>query len=318
MKKSSTLFLLSPIFVLLLRIIVSLIFWFLSNSEVWNMAIISTKAILNLGLGILGIISIMLFIVWIVLVNKNKNSILNYKEIINYSRQKSKKHMTKYLLWFAILIILQLLSSYLDELSKLNPNFLISIWSIIIMFLNRWIILWLAKISLNVVYDNNYKVSDLFCWWNKTFKYIIANIITWIITVVWLVLFIVPWIIWSLRLSMISYIILQDWLWPIQAIKKSRKITKGRLWDIFIINILVWLINILWLIALFVWLLWTIPLYIIANAYIYKKIIDHWSKLDTTDNKNSSKPISIRKSAFKSVSKKSIKKPSPKSKQTKK
>lgn len=316
MKKSSTLFLLSPIFVLLLRIIVSLIFWFLSNTGSWNIAIFAgIKAISNLILGILAIISIMLFIVWIVLVNKNKNSILNYKEIINYSRQKSKKHMTKYLLWFAILIFLQLISSYFDELSKLNPNFLISIWSIIIMFLNRWIIFWLAKISLDIVYNNNYKVSDLFCWWDKTLKYIIANIITWIITVVWLVLLIVPWIIRSLRLSMISYIILQDWLWPIQAIKKSRKITKWRLWDIFIINILAWLINILWIMALFVWLLWTIPLYIIANAYIYKKIIDYWSKLDTTDL---AKSVSIHKLSSKPVVKKSIKKPSPKSKRTKK
>lgn len=316
MKKSSTLFLLSPIFVLLLRIIVSLIFWFLSNTGSWNIAIFAgIKAISNLILGILAIISIMLFIVWIVLVNKNKNSILNYKEIINYSRQKSKKHMTKYLLWFAILIVLQLISSYFDELSKLNPNFLISIWSIIIMFLNRWIILWLAKISLDIVYNNNYKVSDLFCWWNKTLKYIIANIITWVITVVWLVLFIIPWIIRSLRLSMISYIIVQDWLWPIQAIKKSRKITKWRLWDIFIINILAWLINILWIMALFVWLFWTIPLYIIANAYIYKKIIDYWSKLDTTDL---AKSVSIHKLSSKPVVKKSIKKPSPKSKRTKK
>jgi len=277
MKKKWIFLVLSPIFVWLLWFIVSLIFWILSTLGVDTPLLIAIKTVINWSLGMLSLISIPLLIIGIVLLAKNKDSKIPSGEVINYSRQNAKKHMTRYLLWFVILILLQSLSSYFDWLNTATPNIIFDILSVVITLLTRRLTLWLAKISLSIVYGKDNNILDLFVWFYKTIKYIIAYVISVIITIVWLILLIIPWIIRSFKLSMVPYLILQEWLWPIAAIKKSRKMTKWFVWDMFIINLLAWLINVLWALALLVWLLWTIPLYMIANAYIYKKITEQFS-----------------------------------------
>lgn len=311
MKKTWIFLLLSPIFVWLLRIIVSAIFWFISTLGVDTPLLIAIKQLTNRVLGILALISIPLLIVGIVILAKNKERKIPSWEVISYARKQSQKHMTRYLLWFLMLIALQSLSSYIDWLNKINPDAIFSIISVVITLLSRRLILGLAKISLSVVYGQDHKISDLFQWFYKTVKYIIAYVLNMIIIICWFILLIVPWIIRSFKLSLVPYIILQDWLWPIQAIKKSWKMTKWFVWDMFVINLLAWLINVLWLLALFVWLLWTVPLYMIANAYIYKRILE-----ETEDKKiTKSKPTLLQSKSTvkkpiinKPIAKKSVKK----------
>lgn len=306
MKKKWIFLVLSPIFVWLLRLIISLIFWFISTLGIWDpLLLMAIKTFLNRILWILSIISIPLLIIWIVVLARNKDRKIQPIEVIQYSRQKSKKHMTRYLLWFLILFLLQILSSYIDWLNRLNPSILFNVASIVITLLSRRLTLWLAKISLSIVYDAKYNISDLFQWFYKTLKYIIAYIVSIIIIILWSILLIIPFtvplinsiigliiilalsafliiagVIILFRLSLSPYIILQDWLWTISALKKSWTMTKWFVWAMFTINIIAWLINMLWMIALFVWLLWTIPLYMIANAYIYKRILEEaWDKI---------------------------------------
>ena len=316
MKKKWILFLLSPIFVILFRFIISLIFWILWTLAIDTPLLIVIKTIINRSLGILFLFSIPLLIIGIVLLAKNKDSKIQTGEIIQYSRQKSKKYMTRYILWFLILFLLQFLSSYIDWLSEFSINIIFGIIPIVIALLSQRLILWLAKISLSIVYEEDHKISNLFQWFYKTIKYIIAYILSWIVIVLWYILFIIPWIILTFRLWMVPYIILREWLWPIAAIKKSWRMTKSFVWDIFIINIIAWLINILWILALFVWLLWTIPLYMIANAYIYKKLTN-WSDIKQSVNielKEKTKKIIPTKKPLRKII---IKKKSPVAKKTK-
>lgn len=293
MKKNWIFFVLSPIFVWVLWLIVSLIFWTLSNLGVDMPLLMTIKTLINRILWMLALISIPLLIVGIVFLAKSQDNKLPSKEVIHYAREKSKKHMTRYLLWFLFVFVLQSLSSYIDWLNEASPDVIFSILWLVITLLTRRFVLWLAKISLSVVYEESHKISNLFPWFFKTIKYIVAYILSAIIILCWFILLIVPWIIRSFKLSLVPYIILQDWVWPIAAIKKSRKMTKWFVWDMFIINLLAGLINILWMLALLVWLLWTIPLYMIANAYIYKRILEiNWWKPTIKTISSSSKPTS--------------------------
>lgn len=307
MKKKWIFLVLSPIFVWLLWLVISAIFWFLSTLAIEAQLLIIIKTFINRILGILALISLPLLIIGIVLLSKNKDSKIPSWEVISYARKQSQKHMTRYLLWFLLLIVLQSLSSYIDWLNEINPDAIFSIISVVITLLSRRLILGLAKISLSVVYGQDHKISDLFQWFYKTVKYIIAYVLNMIIIICWFILLIVPWIIRSFKLSLVPYIILQDWLWPIQAIKKSWRMTKWFVWDIFVINLLAWLINVLWLLALFVWLLWTVPLYMIANAYIYKRILEETG--DKTGDKTISKPKPTLLQSKSTVKKPIIKKP---------
>lgn len=236
------------------------------------------KTFINRILWLLGLASIVLCIIGIVFLStskKNATKLFTTKEIIQFSRTAAKKNMSKFLLWFAIYMVLQIISSSLGYGEESGNT---QIWNaaitLFVSLLALWLWLWFKKLSLNIVHQVKAKFSDVFIGIHAALKYLRAYILTTIIVILWILLFIVPWIIFALRLSMVPYLIIDKNMWPIQAIKTSRKITKWFVGDIFILGLLCWLINILWFLVILVWLLWTVPLFMIANAYLYKKIIE--------------------------------------------
>jgi uncharacterized membrane protein len=227
--------------------------------------------------------SIVLFIIWLIFISKNKtkDSDLKAWNIIRYAWWKSKKHTVRYLLWFWIYILLSIISWFFDAETSILANVALSF---LIVFATQllmvWITLWLTKISLDIVYDRQYKVKSLFVWVKTFFRFILAYILKILIIIAWYILLIIPGIIRTIRLNFVSHLILEKNLSPIKAIKTSWKMTKWLVWNILWINMAVWLINILGVLCLLVWLIWTIPVVIIANAYLYKKILE----LDNTNN----------------------------------
>lgn len=290
MKKLWISLILSPLFVGALRFIVTALFFVfaLVGPELAASSLI--KNTFNWILGILWLLSLPACIVGIVLLSRDKSGKLGGSQIIKNARHLSKKHMKKYFLWFALLVGIQILGTIISGTDQ-TPSILLglleslNVWktvSIIIVdglsfvttLLGRWITLGLLSISLGIVYGEEYNRRNLFINAKTTMRYFIANIISWIIALVGFVLLIVPGIIWSIKLSMVPYLILREWLCPMKAIKKSRNITKGFVGEIFALNLLAGLINILGVLALLVGLLWTLPLFFITNAAIYKKITE--------------------------------------------
>ena len=92
--------------------------------------------------------------------------------------------------------------------------------------LGRWITLGLIHISLGIVYQETYSPRRLFMRAQATIRYFIAQIISSIIILVGFILLIVPGVIWSIKLSMVPYLIIREGLCPMKAIKKSRKMTQ--------------------------------------------------------------------------------------------
>ncbi len=272
-------FLLSPVIVGVLWILVSLIFRALGtvgmNSLGWDIA----KSSIDWWLGILALLSIILVIIGIIFLSTSpkKEKSFSAKEIIKYSRTASKKHMSKFLVWFGIYIVLQILSNafgYSDQTGQISlANAIITIVVSLGMF---WIWLWYKNLALNIAKETTAKFSDVFVGFKKTLRYLWAYLLVYLIIIIWLILLIIPWIIFWLKLRMVPYLILDQNVGPITAIKMSRKMTKWFLGDIFVLNILCGLINILWILVLVVWLFRTLPLLMIANAYLYKKIM--WSQ----------------------------------------
>lgn len=98
-----------------------------------------------------------------------------------------------------------------------------------------------------------------------------AIVIQSVIIIVGFVLLIVPGIIASLLLAFTQLALVDKKLTPIEALKESYRLTKGHLWDLFLFAIVLLLINLAGLIALVVGLLVTVPVTLIAVAYVYKK-----------------------------------------------
>lgn len=265
---------LSPLLVGTLWLVVSFLSSLSAGGLIDPELLLVIKGFANRSLWILALLSIIAMIIGIVLLATNKNTKITTKEVIKYGWENSKKHVKKFLLWFWIIVALSVLNGIFNPQDVEVQSVLSIVLWFIVNVLNTWIMLWLARIALDIVYDREYKISNLFVGFDKTIKYIGAYILTMIITIIGFFLLIFPGIIRAIKLSLAQYLILDKWYNPIKAIKISRKMTKGYVGDIFIISFVAWLINILWVLALLVWLIWTLPLSIIANAYIYKKISD--------------------------------------------
>jgi uncharacterized membrane protein len=103
-------------------------------------------------------------------------------------------------------------------------------------------------------------------------SYLVGKILYGLIVLVGLILLIVPGIIWAYMFLYVGYLIIDRQLGPIEALKESRVITSGYKMDLFIFSLVVGVINIVGAILLLIGLLVTIPVTLMASAYVYRKL----------------------------------------------
>lgn len=104
------------------------------------------------------------------------------------------------------------------------------------------------------------------------FKYLLGSIMYGLIVAVGLVLLIVPGIIWGIQFQYFAYFIIDEGLDPVKALKRSSEITRGAKGDLFLYALLILGINILGFLALLVGMFITVPLSLVASAWVFRKL----------------------------------------------
>jgi len=190
-----------------------------------------------------------------------------YKEAIQFGWNTFKKNRT-ILVWIFILIFISyLITSYIDTNLLWSNNI-----QIITIIVDSILSLGVIAIVLNIYNKKTSNTAMLFSQANKFFIYIWSLILYYLGIIIWLIALIVPWIIFALRCSFFAYFIVEENLWPIEALKASRNKTRWYGRRLFGFYIILGCINILWFVALFVGLLVSLPITSLASAYYYKKI----------------------------------------------
>lgn len=116
------------------------------------------------------------------------------------------------------------------------------------------------------------KISDRLKDYKMVLKLIVGNFLTGIIIFLGFLALIVPGIVFAVRLQFTGFLIIENHLGPIEAIKKSWGLTKNNFFTLLGFGIITLLINIFGLLLLVVGLLVTIPLTSLAQTYIYLKL----------------------------------------------
>jgi uncharacterized membrane protein len=129
-----------------------------------------------------------------------------------------------------------------------------------------------TKISLDIVDHGQADLSRLGDLAGIFVPYLIGKILYGVIVLVGLVLLIVPGLIASYMFLYVGYLIIDRKIGAIEALKESRAITDGVKWDLFLFSLLVGLINIVGVLCLLVGLFVTIPVTLMASAYVYRKL----------------------------------------------
>ena len=146
-----------------------------------------------------------------------------------------------------------------------------------VLFIIFWLIsmiaeLGLVKISLKFVDKKKPSFSDLFSESSLVLRFIGATFLYFIIVAAGLILLIVPGVIWAVQFGYYKYAIVDKNAGVLESLQTSSKATKGNRRNIFKLNLLFLLINLLGVVALLIGLFVSIPTTIVASAYVYRKL----------------------------------------------
>ena len=193
------------------------------------------------------------------------------KEAINYGFKLAKENLFFFIVLFIIIIFISIMMSVLSGLVAHILVLGFVLW-LVQTVVNLIIGIGLIHIYLQFLNNKKPRHKDLF-YYKPIVNYFLTSIVVGIIVVIGLILLIVPGIFFALRLQYASYLIVDKNLGPIEAIKKSWKITHGNAWNLFFFGILLGLINILGVLCLLVGLFITVPLSMLATTFVYRKLL---------------------------------------------
>lgn len=126
---------------------------------------------------------------------------------------------------------------------------------------------------LKAARKENFQLSDMFAVFKRNYwNAVLANLLTMIFVVIGLFLLIVPGFIVAIRLSFVSYLIIDKKLPAMDAIKQSWEMTKGHSWTIFGMILLAILIVIAGIICLGVGMIVSIAWISAAFAVLYYSV----------------------------------------------
>lgn len=201
-----------------------------------------------------------------------KNS-FSIKNAVSYGWKKSTSNVKFFVVLFLIFIAANAVPGILAGIfNEGQASFLGFAMQLIGWGLQLIVSLGLINVALRL-HDNKKTVyKDLFANVNLIIPYLFGSIIYGIVVFVGFVLLIIPGIIWSIKFRYFPYFMVDRNMGPIDAMRESAKITKGVKWQLFLFGLTLILINILGALAFVVGLFITVPLSMMAEAYVFRKL----------------------------------------------
>ena len=154
----------------------------------------------------------------------------------------------------------------------LGRGFLAGLMSLIGWFVSVLISMGLIRIALKIVDGRPVETADLFQRVDLALPYIIASVIVGVMVAIGFVFLILPGIYLAITFGFFGYNIVDKEHGIMESIEQSAAITRAQKWDLFGFGVALFFFNLLGAIALGVGLLITIPVSMIALAYVYRKL----------------------------------------------
>jgi len=176
--------------------------------------------------------------------------------------------------WFfaSVLAFVFIMYTALSYLMK-HSGSLNTVLTIIYYFVCILVSIGLIKIALKIYEKKKNDFLDIINSYEQFLDYLIASIIYGIILFVGFILLIVPGIIMMSRLMFYPYLIVNKNMGPIKALKKSWEITQDHTSQVFVFWLMSSLINIIGMLVFGIGLFVSIPVTLMAQAYVYKQLM---------------------------------------------
>ncbi len=184
-----------------------------------------------------------------------------------------------YLLAMGIINIVVQISIENDNFDYIKGNLIASVAIGIIVlliasFVQALVEMGFIKNALEIHDGRDGMIDYLYSCYPLFLKYFAGTMLYYLISGIGLILLVVPGIIISIRFRYYEFLIVDEHLGPIDALKKSYEITRGQTFNLFSFALLQWLINVAGIMALLIGLFATLPMTKLADAYIYRRLLN--------------------------------------------
>lgn len=207
------------------------------------------------------------------------------------------KKMTENLGFFIILLIsLFAISFFFNVFSGMFQNRLPSlslIFTIGGVLFSVYMNIILIRVGLNIFDGERGRVEDILSGALPIyFKFLLANVLYFLIVLAGFLLLIVPGIYFALKYQYTLYLIVDKGMDVVPAFNMSSEITKGVKWRLLLFAIAVILIGCFSMVIFFVGFLIAYPVIIMSVVYVYRSLYSQTSIDDDEGGQSSSDPFS--------------------------
>jgi len=175
--------------------------------------------------------------------------------------------------WFLVFFTLASLVAQVVFGAEKGSPIWIAVTQIIAMVVSTFSMMTFTRIGLKALKGEGFTWGQAFdINWNVFGVFILASVISSVVSAIGFVLLIIPGIIVAVRLSFFGFAIIEENLHAIDALKRSWALTKGHFWEVFLLGLVLCVMNALGVIAFGVGILVTIPVTLVATAYVYDRL----------------------------------------------
>jgi predicted Zn finger-like uncharacterized protein len=180
-----------------------------------------------------------------------------------------------FLFLLAVLLLAMIISSIPDVLGRILfadsvPARLLLLF--VSVFLQSVVTMGLVRVSLLFVDGREATFSDLFACASLFPAYFLASVLYGLMVFFGMLLLVVPGIILAIKYMFYSYAVVDRELGPVESLKRSSTITSGAKLELFMFILLVLCANIAGALALGIGMFVSIPVTMIALAYVYRTL----------------------------------------------
>lgn len=197
------------------------------------------------------------------------------KEVIQTAWKVTRENLGSLVGIVVAVGVIQYIPSLISESLKEKSQFGSFLFGLIAWFVQMYMSIGVLTVALKVSTGEKPNFQDLFKVHSVFGKYLGGSILYGLICFVGFILLIIPGIIWSIQFQFFSYLIVDQGLGPIEALKKSSELTKGSKWDLFLLGLMLLGVILLGFICFLVGLLVAIPTVMIAGAFVYRILLNH-------------------------------------------
>lgn len=129
------------------------------------------------------------------------------------------------------------------------------------------------KIGLRFSKGETADFPDLYNEYPRFWDFLLGSILYALIVIGGLILLIIPGIYWAIKYHFYGYLIIDQGMGPMDAIKKSGELTDGVKWNLLVFWLALFGIYILGFLACCVGVLFAIPVILVAVAYVYRTLL---------------------------------------------